>query len=144
MYIRKTNMNPARWNIPTPAEKEARKILRDIREERESIARFGMEISLQNIEHQLDFADVYAQVHLFGPHGQFVGETARRRRNQCMHEKAALSMKLRTYRRSQDFLRDTAAERFDEPIWRTDAVDPRTRARRDVEMHMLAANDWVL
>jgi len=137
-------MNPARWNIPAFAEKEARKILRDVRAERESIARFGLEMSLQNIEHQLDYADVYAQVHLFGPHGQFVGETARRRRNQCMQEKAALSMKLQTYRRSQDILRDTAAERFNEPTWGTDAVGASTRARRDVKMHILEAKDWVL
>jgi len=137
-------MNLNRWDHHTLAEKTAQRILFDIKQERESITMHGMELTMQSMHHQLDYADVYARVRRHGSDGQFIGEKARRRRNQCMQEKAALSMQIRTYRGAQAHLRDTAAERFDDPIWNTGDVTPITRARRDVEMETLETEDWEL
>jgi len=84
-----------RQNNTTFAENMARRILRDVSEERMSITRFGMILILDHMEHDLKYADVYAAFHRLGP-GAFLGETARRRRNDCMQDKAALAMRLRT------------------------------------------------
>jgi len=130
-----------RQNNPTFAEKMARRTLRDVREERMSMTRLGMILSLDHMEHDLEYADVYAAFHRLGP-GAFLGETARRRRNDCMHDKAALAMRLRTYRRSQAHLRDTAADLFDNPNWESDDIEEATRARRVIETNKLAAEDW--
>jgi len=130
-----------RQNNPTFAEQMARRRLRDVREKRMSITRFGMILSLDQMEHHLNYADVYAAFRRFGP-GAFLGETARHRRNDCMQDKAALKMRLQTYRRSQAHLRDTAADLFDDPEWDSDDVEEATRARRAIETNKLAAEDW--
>jgi len=108
-----------------------------------SITRSGMILSLDHMEHDLIYADVYAAVRRLGP-GAFLGETARRRRNDCMQDKAALAMRLQTYRRSQARLRDTAADLFDNPEWDSNDVEESTRARRAIETNKLAAEDWEL
>ena len=113
-----------------------------VREQRQAITKDGMDLSLESMEHRLEYDDIYAHVHRSDSHGEFLGETKRRRRNQCVLAKVVLKQKLQSYRRSQADLRDTAAELFDHPCWRASDVSSGTRARQDVEMHLLAAEDW--